>query len=145
MVWSCATLKRLTRAARGLIRIAASSLNFQDLAIIRGQYGEPLPKPGFVPVSDGTGEIIAVGPLDRRFSVGDRVAGIFRQNWLGGKMPLRALESRSQWQPGWRSRRDDRPARGKHRQSARASIISRGGTLPCAAVTAWLALSPTTT
>ena len=70
-----------------LIRIAASSLNFRDVVIVRGQYGGPLPKPGFVPLSDGAGEIAALGPLVRGFEVGDRVAGIFRQNWLGGRMP----------------------------------------------------------
>src|SRR5207342_2552180 len=52
-----------------LIRIAASSLNFRDIAIIRGQYGGPSPKPGFVPLSDGAGEIAAVGPLVRGFAV----------------------------------------------------------------------------
>jgi NADPH:quinone reductase-like Zn-dependent oxidoreductase len=76
-----------------LVRVRASSLNFRDIAIVRGQYGGPLPDPGFVPLSDGDGEIIALGPLVRGFGLGDRVAGIFRQNWLGGKMPLRALES----------------------------------------------------
>jgi NADPH:quinone reductase-like Zn-dependent oxidoreductase len=123
-----------------LIRIAASSLNFRDLAIIRGQYGGPLPKPGFVPLSDGAGEIVARGPLVRGFEVGDRVAGIFRQNWLGGRMPLRALDS------DLGGSRDGVLAEAivLHEESIvklpRHLSFQEGATLPCAAVTAWHAL-----
>jgi NADPH:quinone reductase-like Zn-dependent oxidoreductase len=123
-----------------LIRIAASSLNFRDIAIIRGQYGGPLPKPGFVPLSDAAGEIAAVGPLVRGFAVGDRVAGIFRQNWLGGKMPLRALDS------DLGGSRDGVLAEAivLHEESIvklpRHLSFQEGATLPCAAVTAWHAL-----
>ena len=75
-----------------LIRIAASSLNFRDLRMLRGQYGGPLPNPGFVRSLTAQVRSWQFG-LDTGFSLGDRVAGIFRQNWLGGKMPLRALAS----------------------------------------------------
>lgn len=124
-----------------LIRIAASSLNFRDLAIIRGQYGGPLPNPGFVPVSDGAGEILAIGPLIRGFSLGDRVAGIFRQNWLGGKMPLRALAS------DLGGSRDGVLADNivLHEESIvklpEHLTFQEAATLPCAAVTAWHALN----
>ena len=123
-----------------LIRIAASSLNFRDVAIVRGQYGGPLPKPGFVPLSDGAGEIAALGPLVRGFEVGDRVAGIFRQNWLGGRMPLRALVS------DLGGSRDGVLAEAivLHEESIvklpRSLSFQEGATLPCAAVTAWHAL-----
>lgn len=42
-----------------LIRIHAVSLNFRDLMIINGQYGDT--PPPFVPVADGAGEIIGLG------------------------------------------------------------------------------------
>jgi NADPH:quinone reductase-like Zn-dependent oxidoreductase len=123
-----------------LIRVAASSLNFRDIAIVRKEYGGPLPPLGFVPLSDGAGDIAAVGARVRGFAVGDRVAGIFRQNWLGGKMPLRALDS------DLGGSRDGMlteaialheesivkiPAHLSHQEAA---------ALPCAAVTAWHAL-----
>jgi NADPH:quinone reductase-like Zn-dependent oxidoreductase len=45
-----------------------------DVFILNGTY--PLPaKPGVVPISDGAGEIVAVGGLVTRFKVGDRAAG----------------------------------------------------------------------
>ncbi|WZP00547.1 hypothetical protein EP7_002194 [Isosphaeraceae bacterium EP7] len=43
-----------------LVRFNAVSLNFRDIALIRDRY--PLPhRKGLVPVSDGVGEVVAVG------------------------------------------------------------------------------------
>jgi NADPH:quinone reductase-like Zn-dependent oxidoreductase len=123
-----------------LIRVAASSLNFRDIALIRGDYGGPLPPPGFVPLSDGAGDIVAIGARVRGFAVGDRVAGIFRQNWLGGKMPLRALASdlggsRDGMLTQMIALHEEAivkiPEHLSHQEAA---------ALPCAAVTAWHAL-----
>ncbi|HWU04643.1 MAG TPA: alcohol dehydrogenase catalytic domain-containing protein, partial [Novosphingobium sp.] len=72
-----------------LVRVHACSLNYRDQAIVRGQYlGGPVAE-DIVPLSDGAGEVVAVGPEDGtgsagRFAVGDRVAGIFFQNWVDG-------------------------------------------------------------
>lgn len=69
-----------------LVRVRAVSLNFRDLAIVRGQYGDfraPL-----VPGSDASGEIAALGPGARRFAVGDRVAPTYVPDWIDG--PVRA-------------------------------------------------------
>ena len=41
-------------------RMAAASLNYIDLAVATGGYGD-LPYP-LVPLADGAGEIVAVGP-----------------------------------------------------------------------------------
>ena len=41
----------------------------------------PLP---LVPLSDGAGEVVEVGPGVTRFAVGARVAGIFMQTWING-------------------------------------------------------------
>src|SRR6202051_4903070 len=54
-----------------LVRVRASSLNFRDLMIINGQYPMPVP-PGRVPLSDGAGEVVAVGAGVTRFKVGIR-------------------------------------------------------------------------
>jgi NADPH:quinone reductase-like Zn-dependent oxidoreductase len=39
---------------------------------------------GHVPLSDGAGEVVAVGAGAQRFKVGDRVAGIFFMRWIQG-------------------------------------------------------------
>ena len=123
-----------------LIRVAASSLNFRDLALVRGEYGGPLPAPGFVPLSDGAGNVVAVGARVRGFAVGDCVAGIFRQNWLGGKMPLRALDSDlGGSRDGMLTEAIALHEEGIVKVPAHLSL-REAATLPCAAVTAWHAL-----
>jgi NADPH:quinone reductase-like Zn-dependent oxidoreductase len=57
-----------------LIEVRAASLNRRDEAIRLGTY--PLPAVhDVVPVSDGAGEVVAIGEAVTRFSVGDRVVG----------------------------------------------------------------------
>ena len=41
-------------------------------------------RPPLIPLSDGAGEVVAVGPGDSRVRPGDRVAGIFMQHWIEG-------------------------------------------------------------
>jgi NADPH:quinone reductase-like Zn-dependent oxidoreductase len=67
-----------------LIRVRAVSLNYRDILLVTGRYGFSSPAPDLIPVSDGAGEVAAVGEGVTRFAVGDRVAGIFSQSWLGG-------------------------------------------------------------
>jgi NADPH:quinone reductase-like Zn-dependent oxidoreductase len=67
-----------------LIRMKAASLNRRDVAITKGQY--PVrPGDNLVPLSDGAGEIAAVGTGVTRVRVGDRVATIFFPEWLDGR------------------------------------------------------------
>jgi NADPH:quinone reductase-like Zn-dependent oxidoreductase len=66
-----------------LVKVKACSLNFRDLGIVRGTYRVPV-KENIIPLSDGAGEVIAVGPGVVRVKVGDRVAGCFFQRWFGG-------------------------------------------------------------
>ncbi len=123
-----------------LIRVHASSLNYRDIAMVLGTYGGPPPRPGTIPLSDGAGEIVAVGPAVRGYKVGDRVAGIFRQNWLGGKMPLRALDSdlggsRDGMLTDMIALHEESIVRLPAHMS-----YEEAASLPCAAVTAWHAL-----
>ena len=67
------------------VRIRAASLNFRDLLIVKGSYSRNLPLP-LVPLSDGAGEVVEVGPGVTRFAVGARVAGIFMQTWIDGAL-----------------------------------------------------------
>jgi NADPH:quinone reductase-like Zn-dependent oxidoreductase len=66
-----------------LVKVHATSLNFRDLAIVSGNYRQPSKDP-LIPLSDGAGEVVEVGPGVQRFKVGDRVASVFHQRWPGG-------------------------------------------------------------
>ena len=66
-----------------LVRVHATSLNYRDLMIASGSYGGATP-PDRIPLSDGAGEVVAIGAGVSRVQVGDRMAGIFFQTWLDG-------------------------------------------------------------
>jgi NADPH:quinone reductase-like Zn-dependent oxidoreductase len=66
------------------VRIRATSLNYRDLLIASGRYGREGAKLPLVPLSDGAGEVVEVGPGVTRLSPGDRVAGAFFQAWADG-------------------------------------------------------------
>lgn len=61
-----------------IVRIRAASLNFRDQAIVKGEY-PGLKEGGVIALSDGAGEVIAVGESVARTCVGDRVVGTFFQ------------------------------------------------------------------
>lgn len=66
-----------------LIHVRAVSLNYRDLMITLGHYNPKMALPR-VPASDGAGEIVAIGKGVTQVKPGERVAGIFMQNWLEG-------------------------------------------------------------
>ncbi|MBW4591759.1 MAG: NAD(P)-dependent alcohol dehydrogenase [Brasilonema angustatum HA4187-MV1] len=72
------------KAGQILLKMHAASLNYRDLLTVKGAYGSKQKLP-FVPLSDGVGEVVAVGEGVSRVRVGDRVAGIFMQTWLEGE------------------------------------------------------------
>jgi len=122
-----------------LIRVRATSLNYRDLIVVQGGYGnkEKLP---LIPMSDGAGEVVAVGEGVTRVKVGDRVAGTFFQDWIAGALTKEKMNS----------------ALGgaidglltEYAVLSQDGLVllpdhlsyEEGATLPCAAVTAWHAL-----
>jgi NADPH:quinone reductase-like Zn-dependent oxidoreductase len=74
-------------ALRGqvLIRMEAWSLNFRDLLIINDNYNGLRPN-HTIALSDGAGEVVAVGHDVSRFKVGDRVSPTFSTTWVAGPM-----------------------------------------------------------
>lgn len=63
------------------VRVRATSLNFHDYLVVTGV----LPTPdGRIPMSDGAGEVIAVGEGVSDFKVGDKVVATFFPKWLDG-------------------------------------------------------------
>lgn len=79
------------RPARGqvLVRMRAASLNYRDLLVARGSIPRGAGLANLVPLSDGAGEVVEIGPDVTRFRVGERVAGIVMQSWLAGTIGVR--------------------------------------------------------
>ena len=72
---------RSPEAGELTVRIRASSLNFHDLGVVSGAMG---PAERRIPMSDGAGEVIAVGAGVTEFAVGDHVVSTFFPDWLSG-------------------------------------------------------------
>ena len=71
-----------------LIAPRAWSINYRDFAVAAGKYfGGVLQKPT-IPLSDGAGEVLAVGEGVTKFKPGDRVAGAFFTDWVDGPPQL---------------------------------------------------------
>jgi NADPH:quinone reductase-like Zn-dependent oxidoreductase len=65
-----------------LVRIHAASLNYRDLVTL----DNPRQRTPLIPLSDGAGEVVAIGEGVQRVKVGDRVAGTFFQDWEAGEI-----------------------------------------------------------
>jgi NADPH:quinone reductase-like Zn-dependent oxidoreductase len=61
------------------IRVRAVSLNYRDQAVISGRYFGGIASRDLIPLSDGAGEVTAVGAGVSRLAVGDRVVATFNQ------------------------------------------------------------------
>jgi NADPH:quinone reductase-like Zn-dependent oxidoreductase len=119
-----------------LLRLRAVSLNYRDLMVVKGQYNPKMTLPR-IPVSDGAGEVAAVGPGVNRVQVGQRVVGCFMPGWVEGDIS----DAKAKTALGG----------GVDGLLAEAAVLSEealvplpehlsfeeGATLPCAAVTAW--------
>jgi NADPH:quinone reductase-like Zn-dependent oxidoreductase len=129
------------KPARGqvAVRVAACSLNFRDLAIALGRYPSPT-KANVIPLSDGAGVVIAIGPDVTRVKIGDRVTSCFFQNWVGGE-PAATTQASALGGgiDGMLAEVVVLEQEGVVPLPARMSL-EEGATLPCAALTAWHAL-----
>src|SRR5215469_11996764 len=123
-----------------LMRVRASSLNYRDLMVLKGGGRGPT-KLGVIPLSDGAGDVEAVGEGVTRVKVGDRIAGCFHARWYGGPIKPDYLT--------------DRLGANLDGMLAEYAVLNEealvhvpshlsfeeAATLPCAAVTAWVALT----
>jgi NADPH:quinone reductase-like Zn-dependent oxidoreductase len=62
-----------------IVRVHATSLNYRDHAVVVGQYFGGSASRDTIPLSDGAGEVTAIGSAVSRFKPGDRVAATFFQ------------------------------------------------------------------
>jgi NADPH:quinone reductase-like Zn-dependent oxidoreductase len=127
-------------AGEVLVRVHTTSLNFRDLLTIQGLYNPRLVLP-LIPLSDGVGEVIAIGAGVERVKIGDRVAGIFAQGWICGPPTRERLQKTTLGGP-------------LDGMLAELIVLNEQGVvhvpdhlsdeeaacLPCAGVTAWSAL-----
>jgi NADPH:quinone reductase-like Zn-dependent oxidoreductase len=122
-----------------LVRIKAASLNYRDLMIATGRYSRGARYP-LIPLSDGAGEIAAVGSDVTAWRVGDRVATSFFSGWVDGpQTPERSATALGGAFDGVLAEAIVLPAGGVVRTPGHMSDVE-AATLPCAAVTAWHAL-----
>ncbi len=122
-----------------LVRVHAASLNFRDQAILHDQYGGGV-KENVVPLSDGAGEVVAIGPDVTRVKVGDRVTANCNVHWLDGR-----------YNPEYQSNSIGMSIDGMladHVVLHENALVhlpdylsyAEAASLPCAAVSAWTAL-----
>src|SRR2546421_1864652 len=120
-----------------LVRIWACSLNFRDHFLI---HGKPSCADGRIPLSDGAGEVIAVGDDVDEFKVGDNVVSTFYPYWLGGEMtPATKRDIPGESVDGYAREYACMPAHGFTKAPAGYTPVE-AATLPCTGVTAWRAL-----
>jgi len=122
-----------------LVKVHAVSLNYRDLMVVEGLYNPKMHLPR-IPCSDGAGEVAAVGEGVTRVKPGDRVAGIFMQNWIDGDPDVQKIRGALGGDiDGMLAEfvvlRDEGVVRVPEHLS-----YEEASTLPCAAVTAWNAV-----
>ncbi len=130
------------RPGRGqvLVRMRAASLNYRDLMVASGRYARGAAPVDLVPLSDGAGEVAEIGPEVTRVKVGDRVAGLFMQSWIGG--PIGLDDGASSMGGAIDGVLAEYVLFDQHGlvQVPAHLTFEEAATLPCAGVTAWNAL-----
>ena len=127
---------------QAVVKVRAVSLNYRDLLVVKGLYNPRIPLP-FVPFSDGAGEVVSVGEGVSRVKVGDRVAGIFMQDWISGD--LTAAKQKSALGGGGQGMLAEYVVLNEDGLVHIPEHLSyeEAATLPCAGVTAWHAVIET--
>jgi NADPH:quinone reductase-like Zn-dependent oxidoreductase len=123
-----------------LVKVRAISFNYRDLLMVKGLYNPKLKFPR-IPCSDGAGEVVATGEGVTAWKPGDRVMGIFMQNWHDGELtPIKARGALGGDIDGVLAEYIVLNEDGLVRIPQHLSF-QEASTLPCAAVTAWNALA----
>jgi NADPH:quinone reductase-like Zn-dependent oxidoreductase len=124
---------------QALVRVRASALNNRELMILRGWYPLPI-KQDVVPISDGAGEVAAIGPDVERVAVGDRVTASIFPRWHEGRFRLEVADQLGGSLDGMLTEYALLDAEALV-PLPDALAFEQAATLPCAAVTAWNALT----
>ncbi|TCR67897.1 NAD(P)-dependent alcohol dehydrogenase [Rhizobium sp. BK376] len=122
-----------------VLRVRARSLNFRDLRILEGLYPVHANR-GVAALSDGAGEVMAVGSAVTRVSIGDRIVVAYFPRWVDGRFSLSmAGEQFGCTRDGMLAPLVAVPEAAAVRIPDNLSF-EEAATLPCAGVTAWAAL-----
>ncbi|SMH61556.1 zinc-dependent alcohol dehydrogenase family protein [Azospirillum agricola] len=120
-----------------LVRLRAASLNYVDLAVATGAFPAALP---LIPVADGAGEVMEIGPGVSGLTEGERVIPHFLPDWSAGPLPpLASRRMRGITMPGSLAECAVVPAAGLVPIPSHLSF-AEAATLPIAATTAWRAV-----
>lgn len=121
------------------VRVRATSLNFRDLAILKGMYPVSSKEP-LVPGSDAAGLVVETGADVTTFKAGDRVATSFFPNWVEGRMTVpRIMGALGGGGAGTFAEEIVLPETALVKSPAHLDD-TQAATLTCAGVTAWHAL-----
>ncbi len=88
----CSAEVPVLKAGEVLVKVKAVSLNYRDSAILDGAMTASV-EGRLVPGSDMSGEVVALGPDTRRFSIGAAVVSADTMNWIDGPAPPRETNS----------------------------------------------------
>ncbi|MGB3723296.1 MAG: NAD(P)-dependent alcohol dehydrogenase [Pacificimonas sp.] len=117
-----------------LVRVRASSLNYHDYVVAMGGIATD---DGRIPMSDGAGDVVAIGDDVTRFRVGDRVLSTFFPNWRRGPAALEGLMGvPGDHANGFAAELVAMPAE-TFTAMPEGYSFAEAATLPCAALTAW--------
>lgn len=120
-----------------VVKVAAASLNFRDLAIITGSYFPDLALP-YVPASDCVGTVVEVGAGVSRFAVGDRVIPCYIQGWREGELTQEQRKTKTLGAPMTGVLQDFVAVPAEDAVAAPDCLTDvEAATMPIAALTAW--------
>jgi NADPH:quinone reductase-like Zn-dependent oxidoreductase len=119
-----------------LVRIRAVSLNYRDLLVVQGKYDPRMELPR-IPISDGAGEVVAVGSAVKGWNAGDKVVIPLMTAWLDGELTAAATKSALGGAVDGLLR-EFALIKSEALLPLPAHLsFEQGATLPCAGVTAW--------
>ena len=122
------------------IRIRATSLNKRDLMVSQGTYPGVM-EGDIIPLSDGAGEVVALGNSVDSFCLGDRVVNLFWRDWVDGNDSPDGIAMGGDVD-GVLAEEVILPAHALVKIPDYMTF-KEAATLPCAALTAWNALMET--
>lgn len=124
-----------------LVEMQAASINFRDFVMVAGGYGQRGGRLPMIPVSDGAGRVVAVGQGVRDFALGDIVCPNFAQTWIDGALQPDTWKGMlGGYSDGVLQELMLFSEQGVVRAAPHLSAVE-AATLPCAALTAWNALT----
>ena len=122
-----------------LVKMGAASVNPRDYQIITGQFTTDMAFP-LIPLSDGAGEVVAIGDGVSRVAVGELVTPLFFPNWISGEaLGDERKQSSGLELPGTLREYAVYPEQAVARAAAHLSA-EEAACYPCAGLTAWTSL-----